>query len=146
MAKKFCPYCQDTFEPNPCAGDRQKCCFKETCKRQRKKDAQKKWLEKNPGYFRGRYKTYVKGWLEKNPGYLKDYRKRSKQQKTNDIQDKLTQQETTHFLFELVDLQDELTSIISKNNAYATDIQAIFSDIQDRIIAFKASYDCFLSA
>jgi len=127
MAKKFCPYCQDTFEPNPCAGDRQKCCFKETCKRQRKKDAQKKWLEKNPGY-------------------LKDYRKRSKQQKTNDIQDKLTQQETTHFLFELVDLQDELTSIISKNNAYATDIQAIFSDIQDRIIAFKASYDCFLSA
>jgi len=101
---------------------------------------------RNPGYFRGRYKTYVKGWLEKNPGYLKDYRKRSKQQKTNDIQDKLTQQETTHFLFELVDLQDELTSIISKNNAYATDIQAIFSDIQDRIIAFKASYDCFLSA
>jgi hypothetical protein len=42
-------------------GDKQKACQSEGCRRNRKQEAQRRWLEKNPGYFRGRY-DYVKEW------------------------------------------------------------------------------------
>jgi len=34
------------------------------CRRRRKEEAQRRWLDKNPGYFRGRY-DYVKEWRRK---------------------------------------------------------------------------------
>jgi hypothetical protein len=42
-------------------GDRQKACKSLACRGKRKQEAQRQWLEKNPGYFRGRY-DYVKEW------------------------------------------------------------------------------------
>jgi len=52
---KVCIICNEPFDPNPKVGVRQKVCKKSTCKLQRKKLAQKHWLLKNPGYFKGRY-------------------------------------------------------------------------------------------
>jgi hypothetical protein len=42
-------------------GDRQKACQSEGCRRNRKQEAQRRWIEGNPGYFSGRY-DYVKEW------------------------------------------------------------------------------------
>ena len=56
-----CAYCGQYFMPDVRVGIRQKACSQPACKRARKKDAQKTWCAKNPGYFRGRY-PYVKAW------------------------------------------------------------------------------------
>ena len=52
---KVCIVCNETFTPDPRVGDRQKVCNKTYCKLQRKKLAQHNWVQKNPGYFKGRY-------------------------------------------------------------------------------------------
>ncbi len=62
--RKRCAYCGRHFEPDVRVGDRQKACQSEGCRRKRKEEAQRRWLEKNPGYFRGRY-DYVKEWRRK---------------------------------------------------------------------------------
>ena len=56
-----CAYCGQYFMPDVRVGIRQKACSRPACKRARKKDAQRTWCDKNPGYFRGRY-PYVKAW------------------------------------------------------------------------------------
>jgi hypothetical protein len=50
--------------PDVRVGIRQKACSRPACKRARKKDAQRTWCDKNPGYFKGRY-PYVKAWRQK---------------------------------------------------------------------------------
>lgn len=40
------------------------------CKKKRKQEAQKRWLEKNAGYFKGRY-DYVKEWRRRKKEALK---------------------------------------------------------------------------
>jgi len=49
---------------------RQKACFNPECKKKRKKTAQDIWVQKNPGYFTGRY-PYVKAW-RKNKAMIQD--------------------------------------------------------------------------
>ena len=44
--------------------ERQKACGHPECRKARKKRAQDAWVEKNPGYFQGRY-PYVKAWRKK---------------------------------------------------------------------------------
>ena len=56
-----CAYCGQYFMPDARVGIRQKACSRPACKKARKKDAQRTWCDKNPGYFRGRY-PYVKAW------------------------------------------------------------------------------------
>ena len=56
-----CAYCGQYFMPDVRVGIRQKACFQPACKNIRKKDAQRRWCDKNPGYFQGRY-PYVKAW------------------------------------------------------------------------------------
>ena len=53
------------------------------CRAKRKRESQKKWLEANPGYFKGRY-SEVKAWREKHPDYQRLWRK-----KVREIQDKI---------------------------------------------------------
>jgi len=60
---KRCLFCGQFFIPDPRVGDRQKACHREPCKKKRKTVAQRRWCEKNPGYFQGRY-PYVKQWRE----------------------------------------------------------------------------------
>jgi hypothetical protein len=58
---KRCAYCGRYIVPDPRAGNRQKACRDEPCRKKRTQQAQQGWSRKNPGYFRGRY-GYVKEW------------------------------------------------------------------------------------
>lgn len=74
---KRCSYCGRFFIPDPRVGSRQKACGQPECKRERKRQAQEIWVERNPGYFRGRY-PYVKEWRQRRrklgipPGMIQD--------------------------------------------------------------------------
>ena len=59
--RKGCAYCGRYFVPDARVGDRQKACGSLQCRQKRKQEAQSRWVEKNPGYFSGRY-DYVKEW------------------------------------------------------------------------------------
>ena len=66
---KRCLFCGQFFIPDPRAGDRQKACHREPCKKKRKAVAQRRWCENNPGYFQGRY-PYVKQWRQQRKSLL----------------------------------------------------------------------------
>jgi hypothetical protein len=75
---KRCLFCGEFFVADPRVGDRQKACHREPCKQKRKREAQHRWCENNPGYFQGRY-PYVKQWRERRkfsktsgPGMIQD--------------------------------------------------------------------------
>jgi hypothetical protein len=61
---KQCLFCGRYFAPDYRVKEKQKACAHATCRRARKKAAQKRWCNQNPGYFRGRYPD-VKAWREK---------------------------------------------------------------------------------
>lgn len=71
--KKRCVYCHRVYRPDPRTAKFQKSCSVPACRRQRKQEAQSRYLQKNPDYFRGRY-GQVKVWLAAHPGYLSAYR------------------------------------------------------------------------
>jgi hypothetical protein len=116
--QKVCEVCQDYFIADQRVGDRQRVCGKPACKKERKRRAQRRWVEQNPGYFRGRYPN-TKDWLAAHPGYLRQYRAERKQldllKSSPDIQDKLTDRNnnTLTALKEVYDIQDELSSRIT---------------------------------
>ena len=82
--QKRCVYCGRYFVPDRRVAERQKSCKKPECRRKRKKESQRRWVEANPGYFEGRYE-YVKQWRQKNP----DYQKRWRSGRRHEIQDKI---------------------------------------------------------
>jgi hypothetical protein len=59
-----CLFCGQYFTPDYRVKERQKSCHRPECRKARKKAAQAAWIEKNPGYFQGRY-PYVKAWRQK---------------------------------------------------------------------------------
>jgi len=73
--RKQCVYCRRFFRPDPRVGARQKACGAMECQRRRKGESQRRWLEANPGYFRGRY-AYVREWRQRNPDYQREWRQR----------------------------------------------------------------------
>lgn len=62
--RKKCLFCGRFFIADRRARKRQKACLREGCRKARKQKAQRAWVEKNPGYFKGRY-GYVKEWRQK---------------------------------------------------------------------------------
>lgn len=82
--QKRCGYCGKYFRPDYRAGERQKCCKDKACQAKRKKESQKRWLEANPGYFKGRYE-YVKQWRKEHPDYQRRWRA-----KRREIQDEIS--------------------------------------------------------
>lgn len=134
--KKRCPYCKCLYWPDPRIKGRQKACKKDNCQKERKREGQRKWLEKNPGHFRGQYGR-TKEWLSSHPGYMKGYREshpeyveRNRQaqrtrdkrrsyrcQNVLDIQDKIRPQDVENIdvnkKLPLLDIQDET---LSKSN------------------------------
>ena len=83
VKRNKCAYCGRFFKPDYRIGDRQKSCKSEACRLRRKKESQRKWLEANPGYFRGRYEN-TKKWRRIHPGYQKLWRA-----KKREIQDEI---------------------------------------------------------
>jgi len=70
---KRCESCGRFFHPHPFSGDRQKVCGKSSCKKKLKASSQKRWFEKNPEYFHGRYPD-LKGWRAAHPDYQRLWR------------------------------------------------------------------------
>ena len=73
LVQKRCPYCGEHYTPYIRAVKTQKSCGKDACRRKSRSEAQKAWLEDNPGCYRGRY-VNVKSWLAAHTGYLRRYR------------------------------------------------------------------------
>lgn len=88
VGQKRCVYCGRYFKPDRRVKDRQKACKDEGCRRRRKKEAQRRWVEANPGYFKGRY-GYVKEWRGRHPGYQRLWRAR-RRAKRREIQDEIS--------------------------------------------------------
>ena len=61
----------------------QKSCANEECRAKRKRESQKRWVQANPGCFKGRY-SKVKAWREQHPDYQRRWRK-----KVREIQDEI---------------------------------------------------------
>ena len=62
--RKQCAYCGRYFISDRRAGLKQKSCGRPECRKKRKQEAQRRWLDGNEGYFRGRYED-VKAWRER---------------------------------------------------------------------------------
>jgi hypothetical protein len=62
---KRCVYCGRYFTPDYRIKERQKSCNSVSCRKARKRTAQKAWCQKNPDYFAGHYETYVKPWRQR---------------------------------------------------------------------------------
>ena len=71
--RKRCRFCHEPFVPDPRLKGRQYACSAPQCQKERKKASQRRWLSRNPDYFRGRYRN-TKAWLETHAGYLARYR------------------------------------------------------------------------
>ena len=61
---KQCFFCGRYFAPDCRVKEKQKACARPACRAARKKAAQKKWCDQNPGYFQGRYPK-VKAWRQR---------------------------------------------------------------------------------
>ena len=81
--QKRCVYCRRFYKPDPRARKIQKSCQDAKCRAKCKRESQKRWVEANPDYFKGRY-SEVKEWRKKHPDYQRLWRKR-----TREIQDRI---------------------------------------------------------
>lgn len=121
LRRKRCQYCAGLFVPHPAVGRRQKSCGAPACRGARRAEAQRSWVEDNPGYFRGRYEGVVKPWLERHAGYLRQHRQAQRRaavepeaagracpsSATEEPEQPLAQSRTRT----LEDIQDELTAL-----------------------------------
>lgn len=83
-----CQHCGEMFVVHPRNRGRQRYCTKVPCRKARKADSQRRWLERpgNEGYFSGPTNVErVRAWRRANPGYSR----RSKR-KRRTLQDRLT--------------------------------------------------------
>lgn len=129
--KKRCPFCGDIFIPNPRVGDRQVACKKGGCQRERKQESQRRWLERNPGYFKGRYSN-TEEWLKRYPGYLKSYRNTHPEyvERNRRLQG-LRDLRRRGRRWCLLDIQDEIRGKLIDNTGKTTPLSHL--DIQDEI-------------
>ena len=131
MTRKICPYCFNNFISHPKVGDHQICCGAQSCKKQHKKELDRKWRQKNPDYFKGRYNSYLKPWLKNHPGYLKDYRRKMNSGKCkSDIQEQLTYGKTISYPKILTDIQEQLNFVHSMHYI----VFATLHDIKEQLI------------
>jgi len=87
IKEKRCPYCGRYFRPDYRVGGRQKACKEKACQARRKREAQRRWLKANHGYFNGRYE-YIKQWRREHPDYQRRWRA-SIRTKRGEIQDEI---------------------------------------------------------
>lgn len=48
--RKRCPFCRCLFWPDPRVGDRQRACSREACQRERRRQTNRRWRERNPSF------------------------------------------------------------------------------------------------
>ncbi len=81
--RKRCVYCGRYFRADYRLGERQKSCGRDECRKKRKDESHRRWVEANSGYFKSRYPN-TKEWRSKNPDYQKRWRA-----KRREIQDSI---------------------------------------------------------
>lgn len=108
---KTCLVCKELFTPDPRVGDRQKVCKKLTCRLERKRLAQNRWVAQNPDYFKGRYPQLKETILR----YQREKRLETNPKFSSTIQDELTGKDINMLaeLQKVVDIQDELKRAIT---------------------------------
>ena len=74
-----CQCCGKTFVPNSRIGLRQKSCS-ESCRKSLKRESNRRFSRKNPGYWLGRYDV-VRAWRKAHPGYQREWRQRCKERR-----------------------------------------------------------------
>ncbi len=74
--RKICRYCQKLFDPYPSLYRRQRACRKAECRRQRRRESNRRYREKNP--YDADYRREVKRHWRQAHGrdYMRQYRKR----------------------------------------------------------------------
>jgi S-adenosylmethionine hydrolase len=133
IKRKKCAFCGQSFTPDPRAGKRQKACPRKECRRQRKSLSQKRWVEKNPEYFHGRYAN-TRAWLDQHPGYLREYRRNHPEYvEKNRIRTSARKKELKEGQF---DIQDELKSQLI--DISQVKFRKAGFDIQDELSAQQA--------
>jgi len=107
--QKRCVYCGRYYKPDPRARKIQKSCHDSECRAKRERESQRKWVEANPGYFRGRY-VKVKEWRKRHPDYQRLWRK-----KVREIQDEIPPSEPVRTMVLVIpekmlknEIQDEI--------------------------------------
>ena len=79
VREKRCSYCGKKFVPDRKVGDRQKACSV-ACQKLRKRENNRLYREKNPGYWKNHYEDHVKPWRKQHPDYQRQWRQRRKAQ------------------------------------------------------------------
>lgn len=72
--QRECCICHQPFVPHPRLKERQKTCAAALCRNELKRQANRRWREQNPDYFKERYDTMFKVWSEEHRDYKKRYR------------------------------------------------------------------------
>jgi len=71
VRKKRCRMCRDWYRPDPRTRGIQKACGKPVCRRERKRQADRRWWASNPGY---RDAAKTRQWAAGSPSYWQRYR------------------------------------------------------------------------
>jgi hypothetical protein len=75
--RRRCRFCWCLFRPGPRVADRQRACRSPDCQKERRRQSQRGWVLKNPGYFCGRYPSLRERLRERTAsGYQRTYRLR----------------------------------------------------------------------
>lgn len=79
--ERRCPHCWRLFVPDARAGDRQRTCGCQTCRRAHKQQYDRQWRREHPDYFRGSYPQqkevyggraeYKRKYRENHPDYVR---------------------------------------------------------------------------
>jgi len=91
LRKKKCRHCGCLYRPDCRNHKKQRYCSKPDCRKASKTESQRKWLQKNPDWFRG-FENVLRTqlWRKEHPGYSKRRQNKSTLQESSDaLQDLL---------------------------------------------------------
>lgn len=71
--RRPCRFCRQWFDADPRVGERQVACGAAECQRARRKASQAAWIERQPGYFRGRAEKH-RQWRREHPDAQRERR------------------------------------------------------------------------
>ena len=143
-----CRYCGRDYVPDPRTAAIQKSCARTSCRKERRRQAQARYLAANPDVFQGLYPK-TRAWLKRHPGYLRRYRahhadyvaqdhrsrverrRRARRQKS-DIQDAMRRREIEEIrTLRGSDMQDTIRRQLERVLTFLG--RPALSDIQDAI-------------